>query len=752
MKLKLLLFLLLSLSFLMSCDTREDVPSSASRQIVLRMGMPGSNTPEAVNPEQITDLSGYLFESGILRKRYPSLTVGANGVVEGMIVPVNPDASLYLMANVAKLMGESVFMEEGITTEDDFKQLFVTSDPLPAEGAAFVMTGRHDVSDILSAKRADFVLTRAFARLDVEPAPGVEIEKIVVNQVAKAVYLFEQDPLETPVDSDRATLEKIYESPLTEKEEGTFYFYEQTGGMVEVVITARIDGVKNELKAKLPAAIRRNHTYKLRVTKVYADIEVTVEELPWNPGETTDAIPDLTRQIKIDADRSVLSPGVRINSDRDTVFIPHYGSNFRLALEADAELEVRLDGAGGGGITVTPNASSSPNDDGFGGVRNVFDIVTELTSPGSPRRYLYLEVRNLNLSEYYGDKIVVAIEKSTTAFEGKITPYFNGATCAMDEYADGELGFIEIPSDCGLTCDGNWLKAEEVITDGTRRYKILGGYRPNDPEADGRIQTGTITVEHPDGGVTETYTVSRPNYGLPVVEIDGKYWCKFNLKGNARSFDDQIQITDAVAQKSDLYDYLKTCTDEQYIALMGDAYKGTNHTGLKLMYTGTGSASYAYRDYSATAAGTLMNNADATKQCPPGYQVPSHDDYDNLLGEKATRFGDGQEEQASYMWLGKAHTVYRYKRPDVSHDGGTIPVMYFHKLELGDNVPYALFGSGTQTSNTSMNFSELLFATVSTGKPNRLSQICGDLFTMGTRNINYTRTIRCIKSPVEFIY
>lgn len=749
MKFKLLLFLLLSLSFMISCDTREEVPSSASCQIVLRMGMPGSNTLEAVNPQQITDLGGYLFESGILIKKYPSLTVDANGVVGGMIVPINPDASLYLMANVADLMDENVYLGEGITTEDDFKKVFVTSDPLPAVGADFVMTGRHDVSDILSAKRAEFALTRAFARLDVEPTPGVVIEKIVVNQVAKAVFLFAQDPVETPVDPERGTLEKIYESPLDAKEEGVFYFYEQTGDKVEAVITARIDGVKNILKAILPDVIRRNHTYNLRVTKVNANIEVTVQELPWDLGETTDAIPDLTQQIKIDATHSVLSPGVRINSDRDTVFIPHYGSNFQLALEADAELEVRLDGMGeDGGITVTPNTSSSTDNDGSGGVKNVFDVVTELTSPSSPRRYLYLEVRNKNLSEYYGDKIVVAIEKSTTVFEGKIAPYFEGATCAMDEYADGELGFIEIPSDCEFTCAGNWLKAEEVITDGTRRYKILGGYRPNDPEADGRTQTGTITVEHLDSGVTETYTVSRPNNGLPVVKIDDKYWCKFNLKGNARSFDDQIQITDPVAQESDLYDYLKTCSDDQYIELMGDAYKGTNHTGLKLIYTGTGSASYAYRNYSTTNVGGAMNEANPTKQCPPGYQVPSLDDYDNLLGNKYTSFsGDGQEVQASYTWLGKAHTVYRYKRPDVIHDGDTIPVMYFNKLKLADNPEYALFGSGSQSSNTDMEFSFILFATVG-----RISQICGNEFTMGTRGTNFTRAIRCIKSPVEFIY
>lgn len=747
MKLNLFLFLLLSSFSLISCDTQEDVPVSAHRNIVLRMGMLGSNSSEAINSQQITDLSGYLFENGILVEVYPTLSVDENGVVGGMNVPINPDARLYLLANVSGMMGE-IQLIKGSTTEAGFRKLTVTSDPLPAQGTPLLMTGYRDVSGILSEGRAEFSMTRGYARLDVEPTSGVVIEKIVVNQVANSVYLFAQDPVQTPDDSGMETLEKIYESPLDAKEEGTFYFYEQTGGNVEAVIIARINGVKNILKATLPGVIRRNYLYNLRVTMVDAKIEVTVQELPWQSGEITDATPDLTQKIKIDPVHSVLSEGVRINSDKDTVFIPHYGSNFKLALEADAELEVRLNGAGDGGVTVTPSTPSGTDNEGSAEIKNIFDVVTELTIPGSPKRYLYLEIRNKNLSDYYGDKIVVAIEKSTTMISGKMTQYFNGLECTMNEYADGELGIVEIPSDCELTCAGEWIKVEEETAEGNRRYRVLGGYRPNDPEADGRIQTGSFMVVHPNGKIEE-YSLSRPNNGLPVVKIEDRYWCKFNLQGNARSFDDQIQITDAVAQEADLYSYLKTCPDEEYVALMGDAYKGITHTGLRLMHTGTGSASYAYRDYSTTNAVNLINNADPTKQCPPGYQIPSTAEYDNIIGNRTTRFtGEAQEVQASYTWLEKAHTVYRYKRSDIVYDGDTIPVMYLNKLELADNTPYVLFGSGSQSNNTDMDFSYVLLATVGNH-----SQLCGNYFTTTSKAAGpVTRAIRCIKSPVEFIY
>lgn len=747
MKLKLFLFLFLSSSLFISCDNYEDAPVPAARNIVLRMGTLGSNIPEAINSQEITGLSGYLFESGVLAEIYPTLSVDANGVVGGMNVPINPDARLYLLANVTGML-DNAQLVKGSTTEVDFKNLTVTSDPLPAKGTPLVMTGYRDVSGILSDGRAEFSLTRSFARLDVEPMSGVVIENIVVNQVANSVYLFAQDPVRTPENAERGTLEKVYEVPLDTKEEGVFYLYEQTGGTVEAIITARINGVKNMLKATLPGVIRRNHLYNLRVSEVDAKIEVTVQEFPWQSGETTDATPDLTQEIKIDEIHSVLSSGVRINNDKDTVFIPHYGSDFKLALKADAELEVRLNGAGDGGITVTPSVSARTSSEGSAGVDNVFDVVTELTSPSSPERYLYLEIRNKNLTEYYGDKIVIVIEKSTTLFSGKIKQYTTGTACTIDEYADGELGFIEIPSEYELACTGEWIKAEEETTEGKRRYRILGGYRPNDPEADGRIQNGTFTVTRPDGG-TETYPVSRPNNGLPVVMLDGKYWCKFNLKGNARSFDDQIQITDAVAQETDLYSYLKTCTDEQYIALMGDAYKGITPTGLELMYTGTGSASFAYRNYSTTNAVSKINDTtDPTRHCPPGYQIPSTVDYDNILGNRATNFtGEDQEVQTSYTLNGRQHTVYRYKRQDVIHDGDTVPVMYLNKLELGTDEPYALFGSGSQSNNTDMDFSFVLFATVG---PN--SQLCGNYFSRTDRPAAMTRAIRCIKSPVEFIY
>lgn len=741
MKTTIYLLLFLSFFLLTSCNTDQDFQSNiAQGHLTLRMTTSKANTSETVDHRQINNLKGYLFENGILTEVYSELSVNEEGVVEGIDLTTTPNARLYLLANVAGMLDEKQFTKNSFL-ESDLKRLAVTSDPMTEKGVPFVMAGQLDTNDVTEGKATELWLTRGFARLDVEPVSGVVIERIAIDEVAQSGYLLEQESVQVPKDTKRGMLEKAGKPFLETRTEGVFYLYEQTGNKLSVTITARINGIQNILEAKLPNVIKRNFAYNLKVTTAGANVEAEIQELPWDFGENPDADLDLIQNIKVDVTNSTLSSGVRVNEDRDTVFVPCHGREFRIALDTktDGEVEIRADGEGHG-VTVTPLPA-----------QNAFDVATVLPPPGTAERYLYIDVRNVETSDSFNSRIVIVIERNTTLFTGKIQPYFTEeATCEISEYMDGELGFVEVNAGSEVTTEGEWLKVERTADD-QQRYRILAGYRPNDPDADGRMQNGNFKVTHPDGTV-ETYPVSRPNNGLPVVLIDGIYWCKFNLRGNARSFEDQIQINDPIAQEEDLYAYLKTCTDEQYMELMGDAYKGTNHTGLKLIHTGTGSSSYAYRDYASTSAGTLINTApDPTKQCPPGYQVPDFSEhYVKLLGNRTTHFtGDEDELHTSYMLLGKTHTIYRYIRRDVRYDDEhSIPEMYLNNVEIENNPSLALYGTGCQSNNINLDFSFLLFAT--TG--NSVSALGGAFMTMTNQNVSRTRIIRCVKIPTDFIY
>ena len=81
--------------------------------------------------------------------------------------------------------------------------------------------------------------------------------------------------------------------------------------------------------------------------------------------------------------------------------------------------------------------------------------------------------------------------------------------------------------------------------EGSNVYRVLAGWKPNDPTANGRVQEARIVIRNKaDGSAREAYTVSRRNYGLPVTWLHGVWWCKYNARGNSKSFDDQILSSD----------------------------------------------------------------------------------------------------------------------------------------------------------------------------------------------------------------
>ena len=101
----------------------------------------------------------------------------------------------------------------------------------------------------------------------------------------------------------------------------------------------------------------------------------------------------------------------------------------------------------------------------------------------------------------------------------------------------------------------------------------------NDPQADGRMQEGFLVITNTGGGAVERYAVRRRNWGLPVVNIGGTWWCKYNLRGNVTRYEDQVLIGDDPAADAELADYLTTCDDTGMLGLLGDQYQAGNRQG-----------------------------------------------------------------------------------------------------------------------------------------------------------------------------
>lgn len=97
--------------------------------------------------------------------------------------------------------------------------------------------------------------------------------------------------------------------------------------------------------------------------------------------------------------------------------------------------------------------------------------------------------------------------------------------------------------------EGHWIKLEEQ-DETPNSFRIIGGWKPNDPTANGRKQKATLVICNTDGTDREEYTVVRRNWGLPVTYLNGVWWCKYNAMGDSKNFSDQILSSNDPAAKA----------------------------------------------------------------------------------------------------------------------------------------------------------------------------------------------------------
>lgn len=403
---KSILLLFLSLFLLASCEKGEnDIPASKSN-VLLRIGAIGTGSSVLADSHQFSDLSGYLFVEGVLTEIYPELSVAEGGFVEGMTIAGNPGAHLYLLGNTSNVLDVGGFIK-GTLKEADFKKTVITAVALPDNGVYPVMTAWTELKGQTVSTPVELMMVRAFARLDIEPESGVLIEEVALANAAHSAYLLAQEPVNTPEGSKRGRLLKKYSTPLDQKEEGLFFLYEQVTKESVVTITATIEGVKNVLTVALPDVIKRNLVYNIKVTTVGANLQATVQELPWGTGETVEGTPDLAKKVRIDASRSEFPEGFRVSDTKDTLYIPHTGGNFRLALDASSEIEVVVYGDESR-ISLSPLTNS---DNGLSGTLWQANIPAK--GLAIPQEFIQLRIRNKNLSNFY-DQVVLSIDESET--------------------------------------------------------------------------------------------------------------------------------------------------------------------------------------------------------------------------------------------------------------------------------------------------------------------------------------------------
>lgn len=712
---------------------RQDNAADGSLHIsIISSGMNYGITTESET--NIHTLDAYHFENGILSESFNSLQIDEKGVCRLDIKQKN--GMLYFLANDANITSRAN-LTNNVTTLEEFLQLTATADEMTSK--SLLMSGHTELDGENASLSVS--LKRAVARIDLESAfQDAEVNSITIRDIALTGLVNEGGDKSVLTNIEKTDLTKDFgERPFKNKKESLYYLPEQTANGHAVEILMAVNGGWHRLKTTLPP-LKRNTVYTLKVYGNGANLNVEVLTDNWENGDSSES--GLTLKGLVDKENSQLSEGVTVNERGDTVFVPSWNSNFQLTLAAESGAQVSVLGEVEG-VTVTPASQSrslSPIAE--------FNVSSRQKMPGSKSEYMYLDVYN---DQIQTGRVVLVFTPNPVQMSGLIEFDQNGE-CNFNRYVDGELANLILPEGKTATLkfaeeEAHWMK---LAPEGSNTYRLLGGWKPNDPKADGREQAGELIITNEDGSHPETYTIRRLNWGLPVVNINGTWWCKYNLRGNVKNFNDQILINSDPAKDSSLADYLTSCSDNEFLYILGDQYQAGNPDGLKLTHNG---ASFYYEGYKSQTDnfGTLA----PTVMAPDGYQVPDFDDYRFFTG--GTNYNLKYFNPGSFNnGLGQ-RLNFKVVERNATFQGLQYGPITFYDFEYEGNH-WTLCGLGHQWDAANISKMMILLATYGNGGSTWLMEGYshidgrGNWFKYAGNNASKTRTIRCVKTPVEYIY
>lgn len=713
----------------------SDTPAAGQLSVILQpAGLQG--TVATTDDKRMNDVKAFRFDDGQLQEIYGPLVPGDDG--RCYLNLADNRGTLYFLANASQVTALEALVPDA-TTLDDFLAFSASTSDMTEHG--LLMSGREELGS-QSASELTVAMTRSVARIDLESTDqGVEVLQVSIDGLVDEGYLNPQATATPPQNAATTRFDKQYCTPLSNARETIFYLCEQQGTDIQVEVLVRFRNALHKMKASLPTTIRRNTVYTIHVYGRGGDVTMNISNGDWEQGDTSGSETQIKARVNVED--SALPANVKVNSTCDSVFIPYTENNFNLVLDAEPGATVTVDGRITG-VSVQAAASRNLEPVARLAISNVHRL------PGTIREYIYADVYK---EQIHKGRIVLVFLPSSIQLEGSII-FDEEGICNFDRYVDGELGRLTLPDGKIATVETDngqtpWIK----LAENAGSYRILGGWKPNDPEADGRMQEARLVITDSDGSNREVYPIRRRNWGLPVVNIGGTWWCKYNLRGNVKSFDDQISIADDQAAGTGVLDRLTTCSDDELLSLMGGQYQGGNPDELSLSHNGT-----AFYHEGMKGSAQNWGQIPATQMAPDGYQLPTYDDYAFFVWGTNCNIG-GVGTRTHQNSQGQTITVNIVEREarflEVSY--GTIA---FYDFEYEGNH-WTLYGLGHQWNTTDGNIAQMSIIMAITGNTSNSWYMEGyaqasrpgqNWFKFTAQNSIKTRTVRCIKSPVEYIY
>lgn len=696
--------------------------------------------------EGVSEMKACLFQNGLLTKVYKDLKTTDN--LEYSLGVNRLSGTLYMLADTEQLIDWNNLQPQSVT-EEEWLQMAASSEngqPHP------FWTGKVSLDSLISGKQTLSVnMKRGVARFDLlVRGTAISVHRLTLKNVRQQGYLFEQNAVSSPKDVTSDDWVCEFAAPLQKDSVGVAYVYEQKNPELMVSVDVSIAGRSYTLEEYLMEDVKRNTVYTLTVRKELLTEELRLEIEEWNKEGDIALTPDLNSAIHFDVESLVLPEGVSVNAGRDVMTLPASALDFELQIDCDNELEWINDPSLP--FVVEPVGTTWQD-------ANRFRLRKPLLPPGYPEEEALVRFRRKGLQGVYDeDSLKIVLLANPIQLEGELVFGKDDYLCDFARYVDNELGRMTLPEGYELLArfqnEDAWIKVEQVSAR-SNTYRVVGGWRPNDPKADGREQMATLVVRRiSDGNETESYQIKRRNYGLPVTKMNGVWWCKYNAIGNSRSFDDQILVPQDPAAKAGktVLEYLNTCTSDEYMRLWNrSAYIGDTGIGMEAVAEGGAVKLSGWKNPSVN-----MGQLDAKALAPDGYEMPAIEYYDRIFnGGWGMRFDQTNGYYTVQSpWEGRAH-VYTLSgsRTDLFVGYVQLPELFhaevYNKTNGVKDECVTFYGPGAQWGSGGVNHNKIVIACYSPENNGWFHAPGLRRQSIGKEN---SRIIRFIKSPVEYIY
>lgn len=696
--------------------------------------------------EGVSEMKACLFQNGLLTKVYKDLQTTDN--LEYSLGVNRLSGTLYMLADTEQLIDWNNLQPQSVT-EEEWLQMAASSEngqPHP------FWTGKVSLDSLTSGKQTLSVnMKRGVARFDLlGRGTAISVHRLTLKNVRQQGYLFEQNAVSSPKDVTSDDWVCEFAAPLQKDSVGVAYVYEQKNPELMVSVDVSIAGRSYTLEEYLMEDVKRNTVYTLTVRKELLTEELRLEIEEWNKEGDIALTPDLNSAIHFDVESLVLPEGVSVNAGRDVMTLPASALDFELQIDCDNELEWINDPSLP--FVVEPVGTTWQD-------ANRFRLRKPLLPPGYPEEEALVRFRRKGLQGVYDeDSLKIVLLANPIQLEGELVFGKDDYLCDFARYVDNELGRMTLPEGYELLArfqnEDAWIKVEQVSAR-SNTYRVVGGWRPNDPKADGREQMATLVVRRiSDGNETESYQIKRRNYGLPVTKMNGVWWCKYNAIGNSRSFDDQILVPQDPAAKAGktVLEYLNTCTSDEYMRLWNrSAYIGDTGIGMEAVAEGGTVKLSGWKNPSVN-----MGQLDAKALAPDGYEMPAIEYYDRIFnGGWGMRFDQTNGYYTVQSpWEGRAH-VYTLSgsRTDLFVGDVQLPELFhaevYNKTNGVKDECVTFYGPGAQWGSGGVNHNKIVIACYSPENNGWFHAPGLRRQSIGKEN---SRIIRFIKSPVEYIY